>query len=189
MQFDFLAQSPLKADAIAVAHDQHPDHKLWINRRPADLAVEGCQLLTKSSQQPRHHRIDPAQQMTSRNALFEVEQVEKLALIARLPTHHGKPPPLIASSQTESLFADEREPFFNAIDPTRTFSLATAQCQDRVVARTSLNCVTHLNRRLLRESWLIAVQPISFMSRSNSVRIRPSARSTPAWPPAAKGQR
>ena len=33
-------------------------------------------------------------------------------------------------------------------DPTRTFSLATAQCQDRVVARTSLNCVTHLNRRL-----------------------------------------
>src|SRR5207344_1928957 len=120
MQFDFLAQPPLKADAIAVAHDQHPDHKLWINRRPADLAVEGCQLLTKSSQQPRHHRIDPAQQMTSRNALFEVEQVEKLALIARLPTHHGKPPPLIASSQTESLFADEREPFFNAIDKSGT---------------------------------------------------------------------
>jgi hypothetical protein len=30
------------------------------------------------------------------------------------------------------------------------------------------NCVTHLNRRLLRESWLIAVQPISFMSSSNS---------------------
>jgi len=57
--------------------------------------------------------------MTSRNALFEVEQVEKLALIARLPTHHGKPPPLIASSQTESLFADEREPFFNAIGQTR----------------------------------------------------------------------
>ena len=26
--------------------------------------------------------------------------------------------------------------------------------------------VTHLNRRLLRDSWLIAVQPISFMSRS-----------------------
>jgi hypothetical protein len=47
--------------------------------------------------------------------------------------------------------------------------------------------VTHLNRRLSRESWLIAVQPISFMSRSISVCIRPSARSTPAWPAAAKG--
>src|SRR5271163_2491572 len=31
--------------------------------------------------------------MTRRNAPFEVEQVKQLALIARLPTHHGKPPP------------------------------------------------------------------------------------------------
>jgi hypothetical protein len=28
------------------------------------------------SQQPRHHRIDPAQQMTRRNAPFEIEKVE-----------------------------------------------------------------------------------------------------------------
>src|SRR5215813_10610902 len=47
--------------------------------------------------------------------------------------------------------------------------------------------LAHLNRRLSRESWLIAVQPISFMSRSSSVCIRPSARSTPACPAAAKG--
>src|SRR5207344_1365242 len=111
MQFDFLAQPPLKADAIAVAHDQHPDHKLWINRRPADLAVERCQLLTKSSQQPCHHRIDPAQQMTSRNALFKVEQVEQMALIARLPTHHGKPPPLIASSRRNHCSLMSASPF------------------------------------------------------------------------------
>jgi hypothetical protein len=47
--------------------------------------------------------------------------------------------------------------------------------------------ITHLKRRLARESWLIAVQPISFMSRSISVCMRRSARSTPAWPAAAKG--
>jgi hypothetical protein len=47
--------------------------------------------------------------------------------------------------------------------------------------------LAHLNRRLSRESWLIAVQPISFMSRSSSVCIRPSARSMPACPAAAKG--
>src|SRR5262249_56832669 len=47
----------------------------------------------------------------------------------------------------------------------------------------------YLNRRLSRDSWLIDVQPISFMSRSISVRMRPSARSTPAWPAAAKGKR
>jgi hypothetical protein len=47
--------------------------------------------------------------------------------------------------------------------------------------------VTHLNRRLSRESWLNSVHPISFMSRVISVCIRPSARSTPAWPATANG--
>jgi hypothetical protein len=47
----------------------------------------------------------------------------------------------------------------------------------------------HLNRKLSRESWPIAVQPISFMSRSSSAFISSSARSTPAWPAAAKGKR
>ena len=45
MQFDFLAQLPLEADAVAVAHNQHPDHQLGINRRPANVAVEGRELL------------------------------------------------------------------------------------------------------------------------------------------------
>jgi hypothetical protein len=53
--------------------------------------------------------------MPRRNALFQIEQIEKLALIARLPTHHGKAPSLAAFQPTESLFADYREPFFNTI--------------------------------------------------------------------------
>jgi hypothetical protein len=32
--------------------------------------------------------------MARRNAPFEIEEVKQLALIATLPTHHGKPPPL-----------------------------------------------------------------------------------------------
>jgi hypothetical protein len=44
-----------------------------------------------------------------------------LALIARLPTHHGKPPPL-KSQATESLFAENHEYFFNSIDPSATSS-------------------------------------------------------------------
>jgi hypothetical protein len=43
----------------------------------------------------------------------------------------------------------------------------------------------YLNRRLSRDNWSIDEQPISFIPRSISVRIRPSARSTPAWPTAA----
>jgi hypothetical protein len=43
----------------------------------------------------------------------------------------------------------------------------------------------YLNRRFSRDNWSIDEQPISFIPRSISVRIRPSARSTPAWPAAA----
>jgi hypothetical protein len=45
MQLNLLTQPPLKANAVAVANDQHPDHKLGINRRPANIAIEECQFL------------------------------------------------------------------------------------------------------------------------------------------------
>jgi hypothetical protein len=45
VQLNLLAQPSFKADAVAVTHNQHPDHELGINRRPANIAVEGCQFL------------------------------------------------------------------------------------------------------------------------------------------------
>src|SRR5579862_3063053 len=92
VKFKLFAQSPLEADAVAIANDQHSDHQLGINRRPANLAIEGHKLLTKLHQYPGNHRIDPPQQMPCWNAPFEVEQVKQLALITSLLTHHGKPP-------------------------------------------------------------------------------------------------
>jgi hypothetical protein len=89
VKFELFAQPPLEADAIAVADDQHPDHKLGINRRPANVAMERREFLAKLSQYPRHDRIDPAQQMARWDAPFEVEQIKQLALITRLSTHHG----------------------------------------------------------------------------------------------------
>jgi hypothetical protein len=94
MQLDLLAKPPLEADAVTVAHDQHPDHKLGIDRRPANVAIKGHQPAAQVSQYSRYNRIDPAQQMACRNAPFEIEKVEQLALIATLSAHHGKPPPL-----------------------------------------------------------------------------------------------
>jgi hypothetical protein len=35
-----FAQSPLRADSIAVADDQHADHQLRINRRTSNRAIE-----------------------------------------------------------------------------------------------------------------------------------------------------
>ena len=43
VEMNLLAQPPLRPDAHAVAHDQHPHHQLRINRRPADGAVERLQ--------------------------------------------------------------------------------------------------------------------------------------------------
>ena len=98
MQLDLLAQSPLEADAVAVADQQHPEHEFGIDRRTADFAIEGRQLLAQIGQHPRHNRIHPTQQMAFRNALFEVEQVEQLALIARLLPHHRESPSLISQA-------------------------------------------------------------------------------------------
>src|SRR6267154_97255 len=81
VQLDLLAQLPLEAKAVAVTDDEHPDHQLRVDRRPADLAVEGFQLLPKLSQYPGYGWIDAAKKMMLRNTPLEVEEVEQLALI------------------------------------------------------------------------------------------------------------
>ena len=60
VQMNLLAQPPLGADAEAVADDQHPDHQLGINRGPADLAVEGAQVLADARTGPRTGRSSAA---------------------------------------------------------------------------------------------------------------------------------
>jgi hypothetical protein len=40
---------------------------------------------------------------------FEVEEIERLALIDRLHTHHDSPPPPKASTKPESGLADNQE--------------------------------------------------------------------------------
>jgi hypothetical protein len=111
VKFELFAQPPLEADAIAIADDQHSDHKLGINRRLANVAIEGRELLANLNQYPCHDRIDPAQQMVRWDAPFEVEQVKQLALIARLSTHHGKPPPLNASRRRNHCSPKITSPF------------------------------------------------------------------------------
>src|SRR5215472_2073412 len=61
VKLDFLAQPALRSDAVAVADNQHPDHKLGVDRRPADLTVERLQPLAKVSQYPDHDRIHATQ--------------------------------------------------------------------------------------------------------------------------------
>jgi hypothetical protein len=57
--------------------------------------------------------------MIRRNAIFEVEQIKKLSLIARLPTHHDPPPPLNESTSRESCRVPNHESFFDSIGHKR----------------------------------------------------------------------
>ena len=135
VKLDLLAQPPLGADAIAIADDQHPDHRLWINRGPANAAIKARQPIAKLNQYPGHHRIDPAQKMARWNAPFEVEQVKQLALIAGLSTHHDKSPPLDAASARNHCLTISAKPF------QQYRPIATISCQ---ASLQSNNCVAHL---------------------------------------------
>jgi hypothetical protein len=61
VEFYFLAQLPLGANAEAVANDKHPDQQLGIDRRSADGAVEWTQLFVQVAEHRCHENIDPAQ--------------------------------------------------------------------------------------------------------------------------------
>src|SRR5262249_9439852 len=41
VQLNLLARPSLKADAVAVTHNQHPDHQFRVDRGPPDFAIEG----------------------------------------------------------------------------------------------------------------------------------------------------
>ena len=126
MKFELFAQPPLEADAIAIADDQHSNHKLGINRGPANVAIEGRKLLANLNQYPCHDRIDPAQQMVRWDAPFEVEKVKQLALIARLSTHHGKPLPLNASSRRNHCSPKITSPFSTPSVMNVAFAISVA---------------------------------------------------------------
>jgi hypothetical protein len=53
--------------------------------------------------------------MAFRDALLEVEEIEQLALIDRLPTHHDPPPPLKASTKRNHDSSIITNDFFNSI--------------------------------------------------------------------------
>jgi hypothetical protein len=59
--------------------------------------------------------------MTAWNAVFQVEQVEKLTLIPHLPTHHRANPPS-KRIPTESQFVNDRDAFFNGIGQVKSSS-------------------------------------------------------------------
>jgi hypothetical protein len=63
VQVNLRAQPPFRANAVAVANQQHPDKQFGINRRPASRAVK-CQSVADPSSLPASRLRDPMNQRT-----------------------------------------------------------------------------------------------------------------------------
>ena len=86
IQMDLLAEAALGPNTETVANDQHSDHQIGGNRWPTGTAVVGREVLTQLAQIKKV--IHPAQQMISRNVIFEIERIKQSLLIATLFAHH-----------------------------------------------------------------------------------------------------
>jgi hypothetical protein len=97
-----------------------------IEGRP--ISIEGFQPLAKISQISALRGIDAAQEMAGRNAPFEVKEIEQLAQIDNLPTHHDLPPSAKTSRRRITIRPSERGTFStpSAISGSRAFLLAAS---------------------------------------------------------------
>jgi len=69
IEMNFLAQSPLRPNAEAVADQQHPDHQLGVDRGASCRGIIGFEGFSRRAE--IENRVDPAQQMIARNMAFE----------------------------------------------------------------------------------------------------------------------
>jgi hypothetical protein len=89
-------------ERVAVADQEHPDHQLRIDRRPARVTVKSLQLPTNLTKIEKV--INSAEQMIGRDVILKAEIVKETPLIRRLETHHRRALPMNSTRKTESRF-------------------------------------------------------------------------------------
>src|SRR5215469_1545823 len=105
---DLLAQPPFRADAKAVAHDQHADHQFRIDRRSAYGTVERLQLPPQPVEFDKP--INRSQQVLFRHMSFERELVEQRVLFD-LPLPHHRLPPAVEICENYAIIASNTAVF------------------------------------------------------------------------------
>jgi len=120
VEVDLLAQPSFRADAEAVADDQHPDHQLGIDRRPPEMAVEARQFAPDLVQLDKP--VYRAQQMIGWNVLLQRELIEQRSLLD-LPMSHHERQPCRSTGLNHSSSCVATADFFNTIGPKRTRTL------------------------------------------------------------------
>jgi hypothetical protein len=112
---DLLAQPPLRPNAKAITHQQHPDHQLRIDRRATCVTVKRLKVTPQLAE--IEEVVNPAQQVIRWNVLIEVERVEESVLIAALGTHHQQVLPNTVLHPSVSENDGTPMTFFNRIGP------------------------------------------------------------------------
>jgi hypothetical protein len=120
VKLNLLTQTPFRADRIAVANQQHPDHQLRIDRRAARMTVKRQKLGAQPAQVK--DAIKPTQQMIMRNTIFYIEFVKQTVLLPNLFTqHHHSLCPISTESGNHASRPYSTE-FFNSLGYNRTWT-------------------------------------------------------------------
>jgi hypothetical protein len=81
VQMSLFAQSPLGANALAIAHEQHANHQFRINRRTPNRAIEIGEVMAQIAQVETP--INAAQKVIGGDVIFKVERVKQPFLPTR----------------------------------------------------------------------------------------------------------
>ena len=76
-----FAQPLLRANAVAIAHDQHANHQFRINRRTPNRAIEIGEVMAQVAQ--IEIPINAAQKVIGWNVIFKVERLKQPILPTR----------------------------------------------------------------------------------------------------------
>jgi hypothetical protein len=110
VQMDLVTQPPFRTDAHHIAHDQHPQHQLRIDRGSACIAVKGLQPLANIAE--FNEPVNRPQHVVTRNMPLETEAVKQRFLRSGPLTHHRADPPDVSESDCRQQCKSE---FFNSI--------------------------------------------------------------------------
>jgi hypothetical protein len=111
---DLLAQPPLRANAEAISHQQHPDKEFRINRRAACIAVKRSEILADSRQV--NEAINRTQHVNLRDVIVNGKLIKQCASPFLLWTHHRKQSPASIGKVNQQA-ASRSKRVFNKIIP------------------------------------------------------------------------
>ncbi|MEA2880534.1 MAG: hypothetical protein QOF14_5730 [Hyphomicrobiales bacterium] len=132
IEVNLLAQTPLGADAEAVAYDQHSDHQFGIDRGSTNGAVEWSQLPPQFTK--LDEPVDRAQKMIGWNVPFERELIKQSSLFDLPMPHHDS----VLSKQTESVSLTSRNQ--RVFQQNRSLPNIAPHCDDVRFTSQSRDC-------------------------------------------------